>query len=99
MSGVLIKISANNVVLYLNGATLDGTPKRNGAFSWGIQSHGYSDITVRNGTIRGFNDGISLTAPLGYVTTTVRPSHSFWWRMSASSRTGPREWRLLAMTV
>ncbi|HLN87382.1 MAG TPA: hypothetical protein VK200_12990 [Candidatus Limnocylindrales bacterium] len=52
MSGVLIKISANNVVLDLNGATLDGTPKRNGAFSWGIQSYGRSNITVRNGTIR-----------------------------------------------
>ena len=77
MSGVLIKISANNVVLDLNGATLDGTPKRNGAFSWGIQSSGHSNITVRNGTIRGFNYGISLTAPLGYVNTTVRPSHSF----------------------
>jgi len=32
---------------------------------------------VRNGTIRGFNYGISLAAPLGYVNTTVRPSHSF----------------------
>jgi hypothetical protein len=31
---------------------------------------------VRNGTIRGFNYGISLTAPLGYGTP-VRPSHSF----------------------
>ena len=76
MSGVLIKISADNVVLDLNGATLDGTPKRNGVFSWGIQSYGHSNITVRNGTIRGFNYGISLTAPLGYVNTTVRPSHS-----------------------
>jgi hypothetical protein len=77
MSGVLIKISADNVVLDLNGATLDGTPKRNGAFSWGIQSYNHSNITVRNGTIRGFNYGISLTAPLGYVNTSVRPSHSF----------------------
>ena len=76
MSGVLIKISADNVVLDLNGATLDGTPKRNGAFSWGIQSFGHSNITVRNGTIRGFNYGISLSAPLGYVNTSVRPSHS-----------------------
>jgi hypothetical protein len=32
---------------------------------------------VRNGTIRGFNYGISLAAPLGYVNTPVRPSHSF----------------------
>jgi hypothetical protein len=77
LSGALIKISADNVVLDLNGATLDGTPKRNGAFSWGIHSYGRSNVTVRNGTIKGFNYGISLTAPLGYVNTPVRPSHSF----------------------
>ena len=75
-SGVLITISADNVVLDLNGATLDGTPKGN-AFSWGIRAYGHSNITVRNGTIKGFNYGISLTAPLGYVNTTVRPSHGF----------------------
>ena len=74
-SGALITISASNVVFDLNGATLDGTLKGS-AFSWGIRSYGHSNITVRNGTIRGFNYGISLTAPLGYVTP-VRPSHSF----------------------
>jgi hypothetical protein len=75
-SGTLITISADNVVFDLNGATLDGTPKGS-AYSFGIQSYNHSNITVRNGTIRGFNYGISLTAPLGYVNTTVRPSHSF----------------------
>ena len=75
-SGALITISADNVVFDLNGATLDGTPKGS-AFSWGIRSYGHSNITVRNGTVRGFNYGISLAAPLGYVNTTVRPSHSF----------------------
>lgn len=76
-SGVLIKISADNVVLDLNGATLDGTPKGN-AFSYGVLAYGqHSNITVRNGTIRGFNYGISLTAPLGEVNTRVRHSHSF----------------------
>jgi hypothetical protein len=74
--GALITISADNVVLDLNGATLDGTPKGN-AFSWGIRSYGHSNVTVRNGTVRGFNYGVSLTAPLGYVNTRVRPSHSF----------------------
>ncbi|MEX0804730.1 MAG: right-handed parallel beta-helix repeat-containing protein [Candidatus Binatia bacterium] len=75
-SGALITISADNVVLDLNGATLDGTPKGS-AYSYGIRAYGHSNITVRNGTIRGFNYGISLTAPLGYVNTRVRPSHSF----------------------
>ena len=75
-SGTLITISADNVVFDLNGATLDGTPKGS-AYSFGIQSYNHSNITIRNGTLRGFNYGISLTAPLGYVNTTVRPSHSF----------------------
>jgi hypothetical protein len=75
-SGALITISADNVVFDLNGATLGGTPK-DSAFSLGIRSYGHSNITIRNGTIRGFNYGISLAAPLGYVNTTVRPSHSF----------------------
>jgi hypothetical protein len=56
---------------------LDGTPKGN-AFSYGVLAYGqHSNITVRNGTIRGFNYGISLTAPLGEVNTRVRHSHSF----------------------
>ena len=75
-SGALITISADNVVFDLNGATLDGSINRN-ASSWGIRSYGHKNIVVRNGTIRGFNYGISLTAPLGYVNMAVRPSHAF----------------------
>jgi hypothetical protein len=75
-SGALITISADNVVLDLNGATLDGTPRGN-AFSYGIMAGGHSNITVRNGTIKGFNYGIWLSAPTGSVNSPVRPSQGF----------------------
>ncbi|MGH7828802.1 MAG: right-handed parallel beta-helix repeat-containing protein [Candidatus Binatia bacterium] len=75
-SGALITLSSDNVVLDLNGATLDGTIKGSSS-SYGILANGRSNITVRNGTIKGFRYGIHLTAPLGYVNTRVRPSHSF----------------------
>jgi hypothetical protein len=72
--GVLITISSDNVVFDLNGATLDGTPKGN-AFSYGIMAYNRRNVTIRNGTLRGFNYGIYLYTPLGYVNTRVRPSH------------------------
>jgi len=78
-TGTLITISADNVVFDLNGATLDGTtPNRttSGSPSYGIRSFNHSNITVRNGTVKGFTYGISLTAPLGYVGA-VRKSHHF----------------------
>lgn len=75
-SGALITISADDVVLDLNGATLDGTPKGS-AYSFGVLASGHSNITIRNGTIKGFNYGIQLTAPLGVVNTQIRNTHAF----------------------
>lgn len=78
-SGTLITISADNVVFDINGATLDGTtsqrPSSNNP-SYGIRAFNHSNITVRNGTVKGFTHGISLTAPLGYVGP-LRKSHNF----------------------
>jgi hypothetical protein len=78
-SGVLIRISADNVVLDLNGTTLDGTPTgaSSSSSAFGVVSTGHSNIVVRNGTIKGFNQGIHLTAPLGMVNTRIRTSHAF----------------------
>jgi hypothetical protein len=77
-SGALIKISSNDIVLDLNGATLDGTVANNVATSaWGILSNGYSNITIRNGTIKGFATGIHLEAPTGSVNSRIRPSQSY----------------------
>lgn len=54
-----IKIKKHNVVLDLNGYTLAGS---NGPSStaYGIYASGKSNVTVRNGTIEGFDRGIYL---------------------------------------
>ena len=78
-TGTLITISADNVVFDLNGATLDGTTTQRPTStnpSYGIRAYNHSNITIRNGTVKGFGYGISLTAPLGYVGPT-RKSHNF----------------------
>src|SRR5688572_2619705 len=51
--GALITIDSDDVVLDLNGATLDGTPKTTGLFSYGVRAFNRRNITVRNGTIKG----------------------------------------------
>jgi hypothetical protein len=74
-SGALIKISADDVVFDLNGATLDGTPTANGAYSFGVLAENHKNITVRNGTIKGFNYAISLIHTLAAERSDPRPSH------------------------
>ena len=96
MSGVLIKISANNVVLDLNGATLDGTPKRNGAFPGAFSRTATQTSLCATAPSEDSTTASRSPLPLG---TSIRPcgrATVFWWRMSGSSRTGPREWRLSA---
>jgi hypothetical protein len=77
-AGALITISADNVVLDMNGATIDGTPKGTPTSpTWGILSaRNNTNITVRNGTVKGFNYGILLQGSLG-STSSVRRSHSY----------------------
>jgi hypothetical protein len=58
--GALITISADDVLLDLNGATLDGTPTGRGAFSYGVRAYNRRNVTVRNGTIKGFNYAVHL---------------------------------------
>lgn len=77
-SGALITIAADNVVLDMNGATIDGTPKGSTTSpTVGIRSaRNYTNITVRNGTVKGFNYGISLEGHLGGPVG-VRLSHGY----------------------
>lgn len=63
--GALITIDSDDVVLDLNGATLDGTPKVTGVFSYGVRAFNRRNITVRNGTIKGFNYAVYLLNFLG----------------------------------
>lgn len=59
-SGAAITINSNHVVLDLNGFILKGVPATPGAQTVGISASQRSNITIKNGTIRGFTTGISL---------------------------------------
>jgi hypothetical protein len=52
-----IAVGANDVVIELNGHVLDGSAS-SGAI--GVSTYNMKNVTVRNGTIRGFRDGINL---------------------------------------
>jgi hypothetical protein len=63
----LIYITSDNVVLDLNGTTLDGTPPdpatagiTYGVFAYNNKTNIIRNVTVRNGTIKGFGVGVSL---------------------------------------
>ena len=56
-TGNAITIEADNVVIDLNGWSLDGLIPRKGA---GIYAYQRKNITIRNGTIRGFYRGVWL---------------------------------------
>jgi hypothetical protein len=64
-SGTAITITTDNVVLDLRGYTLDGSAAGAGTEAIGIASTGPSNVTVMNGTVRGFHTAIRLTATPG----------------------------------
>ena len=76
VQGALITIAADDVVLDLNGATLDGTPTVRGALSYGVRAFNRRNITVRNGTIKGFNYAVHLMNITG-ETGDPRPSVNY----------------------
>ncbi len=59
-SGIAISIQANNVVLDMNGHRLGGLAAGLGTTAVGIHATNRQNITIRNGTIRGFLYGIEL---------------------------------------
>ncbi len=62
-SGDAILIQANNVVIDLNGFRLGGLGAGLGTNAIGIRSVNQQNITIKNGTIRGFKFGINLFCP------------------------------------
>ena len=68
--GIAIDITVDNVVLDLNGHTLDGV-KGSGM---GVRAQDRSNITVRNGTVRNFSEGVYLggTASEGLLVERMR---------------------------
>jgi hypothetical protein len=59
-TGNAITIDADYVLLDLNGFALDGTAAGTGTNANGIFAHDRRHVTVRNGTVRGFFDGVQL---------------------------------------
>ena len=77
-SGSAIEIQTNNVTIDLNGWKLGGLAAGAGTLTNGIYAYQRKNITIRNGTIRGFLYGISLfdfspyTASQGHLIEDIR---------------------------
>lgn len=66
-SGNAIEIQTNNVTIDMNGYKLGGLAAGAGTMANGIYAEGKKNITIRNGTIRGFHSGILLTVVGGVI--------------------------------
>ena len=64
-----ITISADNVTINLNGWTLDGLSSGNATTSNGIFAYQRKNITIRNGTILGYQIGVYLNDESPYTTS------------------------------
>lgn len=64
-----ITINADNVVLDLNGYMLDGSGAGLATAATGITAHQRQNVTIRNGTVRGFRTGISIGDVFPYTTS------------------------------
>jgi hypothetical protein len=68
-TGNAITIATNNVVIDLNGHKLGGLAAGPGTGARGIYANQRKNITIRNGTIRGFMEGIWLSDGSPYTTS------------------------------
>ena len=68
-SGSAITINSNNVVINLNGYRLGGLPAGPSTDAIGIYANEQENITIRNGTVRGFFIGIWLSDRPPYTTS------------------------------
>jgi hypothetical protein len=59
-TGNAITIDSDYVLLDLNGFALDGTAAGTGTNANGIFAYDHRQVTVRNGTVRGFFNGVQL---------------------------------------
>jgi hypothetical protein len=75
ISGIAIDIQTNNVVVDLNGFKLGGLSAGFGTTAHGIHALDRQNITIKNGTVRGFLKGIFLenaTLSQGHVIEGIR---------------------------
>ena len=74
-TGNAIEIQTNNVVIDLNGFKLGGLAAGPGTLAYGIRAGSRQNITIKNGTIRGFFNGIFFDdagAAKGHVVEDIR---------------------------
>jgi hypothetical protein len=73
-SGNAIEVATNNVVIDLNGHKLGGQAAGAGTRAYGIHANNRTNITVRNGTVRGFYTGVYFegTSSSGHVVENLR---------------------------
>jgi len=75
-TGSAIEIQANSVVLDLNGFKLAGKTAGPGTSTFGIHALNRQNITIKNGTVRGFMHGIALEVSggvsLGHIVEDIR---------------------------
>jgi len=68
-SGNAITINVNNVVIDLNGRKLGGGSAGAGTNAHGIYAYQRKNITIKNGTIRGFKAGVFLDGASPWTTS------------------------------
>lgn len=71
-TGSAITIAVNNVTLDMNGYKLGGLAAGNATQTVGISGVDRFNVTIRNGTIRGFLNGIELSGGQGHLIEDVR---------------------------
>jgi hypothetical protein len=70
-TGNAISVNTNNVTIDLNGYKIGNLAAGSGTFASGIRATSRDNVTVRNGTIRGFFEGVRLTGN-GHVVEDLR---------------------------
>ena len=60
-TGAAITVNANDVTVDLKGFKIDGSGAGAGTLTLGVSANGRRGLTVRNGRIRGFFQGIQVT--------------------------------------
>jgi hypothetical protein len=91
-TGNIITITTNNVILDLNGYKLGGQGAGLGTQATGIYANQKSNITIKNGTVRGFlnaivlNDNPPFTTSQGHLIEDIRADMNTYLGISVSGR-------------
>jgi hypothetical protein len=67
--GAAITVDADNVTIDFQQFSIDNRSAGWGTGAIGVQAYERSDVVVRNGTLMGFFEGVSLSGPLGVQTS------------------------------